>query len=779
MSGFCGFIFLSDVSSFTHVVFVNASSSANIKTDLQAWAQSSGDGHEQDVWEDGLRILSYGPRNERWAIVFDNADDPMIDLVPFFPKSRDGTIIITSRNRDVGNLANTHHLELGQMTTAEALSTLLRAARRQLPMPSDERGSAKTLMKELGCLAVALVHAGTYCNQLSSVVAGVMQPYTFTTYLSLFYSQRAALMKAGPAATLDGYQRGVYTTLDISYQKIPQPMRNFLHFISHFHHSDIPVVMLASAAERRFQDPETYLPRPDAHKKITTGLCQLLCVDSIWDELQVQDMIRNLRSFSLVSTTTIADSLFLRVHPLVQAYLRDMPLPNAQEYRAMAQQTLTSCCDESYLRIHRYLVPHIREMNQEVRSSSLHVNDRMAVGDILEEHGHYRDAENLLSESLDHFQPMSGEEGKLFFEVAGRLSRTYRRQGKLEESEKLLKEVLEQCETALGTENPQTISIVSSLADTYSLQGRWAMAEKLESEALDRRKRILGAKHPDTIRTAANLACIYGGLGRFSKAEELELEISAQYRRTLGDEHQDTMTMLSNLAVTYSDQKKWEEAERLQLKVLGWGRKTLGVKHPLTIVAASNLAITYTGMRRFKEAEKLEVEVLEQRNMILGAEHRDTIKAKAHLACTYADLGKLKQAEKLEEEVLKQRRRIFGMDNLDTILAASNLAVTYSDQGKWAEAEKLQLQALKSWKKLLGVEHPHTILAATNLFYTYEAQGRWKEALLLLVPVVDISIKVLGPEDLLTQRTIRGLVGVYDQMGMQEEAEKVEKFLLS
>src|SRR5450432_2400287 len=102
------------------------------------------------------------------------------------------------------------------MEQEEALATLLHAARRHLPLSTEELKSAQTLLKELGCLAVALVQAGTYCHELS---------YSFTQYLSLFYSHRAELMKKAEPSALDNYERGAYTTLDLSYTALPQAAR--------------------------------------------------------------------------------------------------------------------------------------------------------------------------------------------------------------------------------------------------------------------------------------------------------------------------------------------------------------------------------------------------------------------------------------------------------------------------------------------------------------------------------------------------------------------------
>ena len=455
------------------MAFVDASSLSSIKTDLQVWAQSLGDGHEQDTWEDALKFLASGPHDGRWVLILDNADDPKINLVSFFPKCYNGTILITSRNRRLGNLASTFHLELGQMETEEAFATLIQAARRQLSLPPAELEDAHILMEELGRLAAAVVHAGTYCRQLSSVVHGVLQPYTFTQYLSLFYMERAALLNRPGPSTLDGYQHGIYTTLDLSYKAIPSSARDFLHLISHFHHSDIPLSMFATAAQESFEDPETFLPRPKEHSNVISDLDKLLCTFGRWSEFQVEETIETLRSFSLISTTNIEDSLFLQLHPLVRAWSKDMPLPNRKDYRNMAGQIITSCSQRWNLQNYRYLVPHINVMLQGIKIRSMHVNDLMALGEVLREQGHYNDAEVLFSEALHTLRTVSEKETEETLLVAGRLAQVFSNQGRYMESEKLQLQVLDQRRQLFGMDHPSTITATSNLASTYWHQGRW------------------------------------------------------------------------------------------------------------------------------------------------------------------------------------------------------------------------------------------------------------------------------------------------------------------
>jgi hypothetical protein len=259
------------------------------------------------------------PLDERWLLILDNPDDPTLYLVPFIPKSLNLAVIVTSQDRDVGHLSTTYHLELGEMEEDEALFTLLKAARRELPLPTEEMESTRILVKSLGCPALALVQAGPYCCQLSPFPHGLLTPFTFTQYLLLFYSHRAEPMKEPQPSPLDSYKRGMYTTLDLPYRALSQAQREFLHFFSFFHHADIPLAALAAAAGYGLTDKNTFIPRPKSHKEVVSDPRRLLCVDGKWSELHMQSMIRTLQAFSLLSATSTEDSIFLQLHPLIQA----------------------------------------------------------------------------------------------------------------------------------------------------------------------------------------------------------------------------------------------------------------------------------------------------------------------------------------------------------------------------------------------------------------------------------------------------------------------------
>ena len=628
-------------------MYLDASSSSSIKADLQTWSRTLEGEHERDIWEDALSALNGAPQGEEWILIFDNADDPKLNLVPFLPAKENVTVILTSRNRNLGNLSTTQHLELGEMNAEEAQNALLKASRRQLPIPYEEIESIRTLLKELGCLAVALVQAGTYCYQLSSNTCDVFQPYTFTKYLTLFYAHRAELMKKAEPASLDNYERGAYTTLDLSYKALPPACGTFLHLISFLHHTAIPLEVMAVAARSSFKDPYFYLPRPQTHGSMIKELTSLFCTNGEWNELQVQGFISTLRSFSLLTANTINDAIYIHLHPLIQTWSRDMDTAASQYYRKLAIQVLVACRVEDNIELNQYILPHALEILDQIRMDDLHVNELAAIGALLGQQGLYRRTPRL-------------------FEVALKIMKSSPQADPL-----------------------KTLSITSNLGTAYRKEGNQSKAEELALEVLEQRKRLLGEDSPGTLREMQRVSSSYSAQGRYSEAEALQAKALEDLMRTLGPEAYDTMNAASNLATTYFHQKRWKEAQGLLEKVLDYRRRTLGEDHPKTIHATGNLASAYCSLGRWHDAERLELEVLEYRKRVLGPEHPTTIRASAALGLTYSRQGRLEDSLTIRVPTVQLAIKVLGQEHPHTQIWIKTLAQQYVKMEKWAEYEEM------------------------------------------------------------------------------------------
>jgi hypothetical protein len=110
---------------FSDVYFIDATSAETITMALKDIALAKGVGDsDKDVldWLSGL--------HEEWLLLFDNADNTMLDLHNYFPTCTHGNIIITSRNRETCIHATElqAHYHVSGLENNEAIGLLFKVA---------------------------------------------------------------------------------------------------------------------------------------------------------------------------------------------------------------------------------------------------------------------------------------------------------------------------------------------------------------------------------------------------------------------------------------------------------------------------------------------------------------------------------------------------------------------------------------------------------------------------------------------------------------------------
>ena len=113
---------LTFIPSFSNIFLVDATTVETLETGLRAIAVSSNAGNTA---EDGFKCLCNN--KDEWLILFDNADDPKINLNKWFPQCSHGNILITSRNPGLVVYAGSHSL-VSDMEELEAVELLLKSA---------------------------------------------------------------------------------------------------------------------------------------------------------------------------------------------------------------------------------------------------------------------------------------------------------------------------------------------------------------------------------------------------------------------------------------------------------------------------------------------------------------------------------------------------------------------------------------------------------------------------------------------------------------------------
>jgi len=204
--------FIEEMSdSFSHVFWVDASSLESITMSLKSISgipAAQGLGVDDSV-ESVLQWLSH--IQEEWCIVFDNADDPPPEVVEkFIPPGNRGNILITSRNSSMGRVIGFKNIiEIIEMEEEDAIALLLQAGH-LAPLP-EHLDVAKNIVTALGCIPLAVDHAGAYIQAGKCGING---------YLRRFSLHRKTLMSDDAFKGASKYDRTVYGTWDLSFREI-------------------------------------------------------------------------------------------------------------------------------------------------------------------------------------------------------------------------------------------------------------------------------------------------------------------------------------------------------------------------------------------------------------------------------------------------------------------------------------------------------------------------------------------------------------------------------
>jgi hypothetical protein len=121
--------------SFSDRFYIDASTRDTIDAGLQNIALTKAGNTPQDA----LNWLQR--KHDQWLLLFDNADDPEIDLNPFLPQCDHGNIIITSRNPALRFYSGSD-AHVSDMEETDAVKLLLARSAQEIT-PRNEEMAAK------------------------------------------------------------------------------------------------------------------------------------------------------------------------------------------------------------------------------------------------------------------------------------------------------------------------------------------------------------------------------------------------------------------------------------------------------------------------------------------------------------------------------------------------------------------------------------------------------------------------------------------------------------
>lgn len=134
-----------------------------------------------------------------------------MDLGSHFPGGNKGTILITTRNPELSELATVGSLEIGRLKLEDASKLLLKASKDADPGNEESIGLANKIAETLDCLALAIVSAAALIRQ---------NICSLEDYCAIFAQHRKRLLANKSSRLPSNQANDVYTTWNISREAI-------------------------------------------------------------------------------------------------------------------------------------------------------------------------------------------------------------------------------------------------------------------------------------------------------------------------------------------------------------------------------------------------------------------------------------------------------------------------------------------------------------------------------------------------------------------------------
>ncbi|CUA78562.1 Nephrocystin-3 [Xenopus laevis] [Rhizoctonia solani] len=720
------------------VIYIDASSKDTIMADLKAFAivKRIGNSHRAT-----LQWLTY--LQEPWLLLFDNADSQSLRLRDFFPQCNHGSILITTRLRDAGALAQGpgSDCHISKMDSQDAMDLLLKRARVEPESLSDKQKVIATRLLEV----------------IPQDASGAV------------------------ASESDDYQKTVYTTWKMCYDMLrpesESAARPMMWLISFLHHDAIQEHIferaLAGMQLYRAWLPQTKLEL-EAGEFVRQFLLRFSGSEGRWDHLKYIETMAELTSISLIEFDQI--NKVHTLHVLLQEWARtalpSLPQVGLERTITLLAFSIDNDTTANGYMFKRLLMPHVNSVTSSNEGLTItNLNSAERLSQVYMVQGKWEAAEIMQAQVRQAAEKHLGGEHKYTMASISSLASLHRKQGRWAEAEKLESQVLDKRKRVLGEKHPDTLLSMNSLAMTYRYQGRWSKAELLGTQVLEVQKRVLGEEHPDTLQSMNNLALTYNSQGQWGKGEVLEKQVIGIQTRVLDEEHPDTLLSMRGLVDTYLNQGRWHEGETLAVKVIDTQKRVLGKEHPDLLGSMTLLALAYCGQGKWNDAEALATKTIDIQKQVLGEEHPDLLTSKRVLASVYCGQGKWKKAEGLAGEVLGTCRQVLGQEHPETLQCLGELASVYCGQGRWNEAKALDEQVLDLRKRIFGEEHPSTLWSMSRRASIYWHQGRWSDAEALEIQALDMKMRILGEEHPSTLNDMCNLVATYGKQGQWNKAE--------
>ncbi|KAG4440354.1 hypothetical protein IFR05_004147 [Cadophora sp. M221] len=647
-----------------------------------------------------------------WVMVFDNYDDvkSFDSIRDFFPASKQGTIIITSRNSASNRLTSQqprNFIELEGLSKEDSLQLLWT----QCGLEKSDAGSiaAKAIVGMLAYHPLAITQAGSYISR---------KKLRLEQFKDHYNTSRDKILKHTPQ--LSQYRRhlnndeketslNVFTTWELSMQQLIESAESgkdkadLLTLFAFFDCKDISEQLFSAYTQRAqiwrhdYRWPVHFLVSCLGEEYVDGQLLggwqgdQKLDGVKQWDSENFGEILNDLSEMSLVQSWAWGDDEYrhLSLHPLIKDWIRIRSNDEeTQQYALISSKVLKASLDAN---LYHETFAFPLSTQQVILSHIDAYKDNLTV---------LRERALVKLKSWHEFGLDSVDEI---------IAKFLRHCGRYAEVEDIWNRLVDFYTQEFGLANEDTLKYVNNLAVAYSFQGRLELAEDVYRQVLEGTRTLLGLDHAETLQSTSELARILFERGKYQEAEKYAREAAELQERTLGIENQDTLDSLHVLGTILNQQGEYEKCEEVLKRTLEGREKLLGLDHIETFNTVEALGTLLQNMGEFNRAEKMVRRSLEGTEVLFGKDHPSTLTSVNNLGLILRDLGRLDEAETMMRRAVEGNIKARGRAHSSTLISVWNLASILIDQKRYEESAILWQEALEGLKKALGEDHPETI----------------------------------------------------------------------
>jgi tetratricopeptide (TPR) repeat protein len=754
---------------------------------------------------------------QTWLLVLDNADDPATDFHPFFPSGSRGTVIMTSRNPECGQVYGYDHWEkLDVLEDSLARDLLLRVAGYE-PSPAGCE-HADEIVKVLGSHTLAVVLAGSY----------IARHRNLDKYLHVYEKHWTRIVQHAPKQERSRYG-SVNATFEASVSilegensETSHDALQLLQILSTLAASNVPLSLFEEAWSGIGRVPN--IDQVDDLDGVSDWHVSRLpkflrSTASEWNPYRLVEACNTLETLAIITTSDVGNSGKLSMHPLLHDWIwRRQTIQQMEVSWAMAGSVIVLACrsNEAWFKhgtdyrsslgsyistwrkyklfpspefkvlqiVHCCAISLHQARSDQLALSCLDEIVRTQYGDGKGSIAQPIDFKKLLAQSRLHNGDVVGSimlweeairiQSSLAEEHPDRLASqhelaiAYRANGQVGKAVGLLEHVVKVKQSSLVEDHPDRLASQHELAIVYRADGQVGKAVGLLEHVVKVREGSLAEDHPSRLASQHELAGAYRANGQVGKAVGLLEHVVKIQEGSLAEDHPDRLASQHALAGAYQANGQVYKAVGLLEHVVKIQEGSLTEDHPDRLASQHALAGALRADGQVHKAVGLLEHVLKVRESSLAEDHPSRLASQHALAGAYQANRQVGKAIDLLEHVIRVKQGSLVEDHPSRLTSQHALAIAYRADGQVCKAVGLLEHVVKVREGSLAEDHPSRLASQHALAIAYRADGQVGKAVGQLEHVVKVregSLAEDHPSRLVSQYALAGAYQENGQVG--------------